>query len=91
MRRPRPLLEYAVPCVARHKVTREKRVWATRSACDRWFRYGGEPGLDQAEWDIVDDEFVPYWGSGMMHPGRDGRDPNGPVYDTPDFMPASSP
>lgn len=76
-----------MPCVARHKVTREKRVWRDRMDCDRWFRFG-DPTLDQADWDIVDDEPVPFWGSGMMHPGPDGRDPNGPVYDTPDCEPA---
>lgn len=80
-----------MPCVAHHRVTRERRVWATRGACDRWFRYGGEPDLDQSEWDIVDDAEIPYWGSGMMHPGPNGRDLNGPFYDTPDFEPAGVP
>ncbi|HEY3480583.1 MAG TPA: hypothetical protein VGL02_16940 [Streptomyces sp.] len=76
-------------CVARHKITREKRVWANRSKCEHWFRYG-DRSLNLDDWDITD-ERVPFWGSGMMHPGPDGRDLNGPVYDTPDFKPAGSP
>jgi hypothetical protein len=77
-----------VPCVARHRITREKRVWPTRTACDRWFRYSAGPDFDQADWDINDDEDVPFWGSGQPHPRPDGTDGFGPLYDTPDFKPA---
>jgi hypothetical protein len=78
-----------VPCVARHRITREKRVWRDRDDCDRWFRHNAGPGFDQADWDIVD-EPIPYWGSGMPHPRPDGTDGFGPLYDTPDFEPANA-
>jgi hypothetical protein len=78
----------AVPCVARHKVTREKRVWADRYTADRWFKYKNPEGLDPAEWNFADDEFVPFWSSGMPHPREDGTDGMGPLYDTPDGKPA---
>ncbi|MEV6876248.1 hypothetical protein [Amycolatopsis sp. NPDC051128] len=77
-----------MPCVARHKITREKRVWRDRDDCNRWFHYKAGPEFNQADWDINDDEPVPYWGSGMMHPRPDGTDGFGPLYDTPDFKPA---
>lgn len=84
-----PLLEESAidpQCVARHKTTRERRVWRDRDDAVHWFRYG-KHGLNIDDWDLTD-EWVPFWGSGMMHPGPDGTDGFGPFYDTPDFKPA---
>jgi hypothetical protein len=75
-------------CVARHKVTREKRVWRDRDDCQRWFKYKAGPEFDINEWDLADEE-VPFWGSGMPHPREDGTDGYPvPIYDTPDGKPA---
>ncbi|MGW4525201.1 hypothetical protein [Amycolatopsis sp. NPDC004378] len=74
-------------CVARHKVTRERRVWRDRADCDRWFTRHAGPEFDQADWEITD-EAVPFWGSAMPHPRPDGTDGLGPFYDTPDHKPA---
>jgi hypothetical protein len=77
-----------MPCVVRHKITREKRAWRDRLTSDRWFKYDNPEKLAQEDWDFNDEEFVPYWGSGMPHPRPDGTDGLGPIYDTPDGKPA---
>lgn len=80
--------EFAVDpqCVARHRVTREKRVWRDRDTCVHWFQFG-KHGLNIADWDLAD-EWIPFWGSGMPHPKEDGTDGLGPLYDTADHQPA---
>ncbi len=84
MRPPREPAIYE-QCVARHKDTRERRVWRNRNDAVRWI--ARDPILNLGDWDLSD-ERVPFWGGLMMHPRPDGTDGLGPFYDTPDHLPA---